>query len=150
MSRLRKSATVAAAAVSLVGAWEGLQTVAYQDVVGVPTICYGETKNVRLGMVSSKPECDAMLVRRLIQFEDEMTACLTRQIPDGAHVAFLSLTYNIGSEAFCRSSVARLANEGMIREACDRLLAFNRAGGVVWRGLTNRRKAEREICLKGI
>lgn len=101
-------------------------------------------------MVSTKPDCDAMLVRRLIEFEDEMMACISKPMPDGVHVAFLSLTYNIGAKAFCRSSLPRLANAGDYRAACDGLLKFNRAGGVEWRGLTNRRKAEREICLKGI
>ncbi len=33
-----------ASAISFIGQWEGLRTEAYRDIVGVWTICYGETK----------------------------------------------------------------------------------------------------------
>ncbi|UIK07969.1 glycoside hydrolase family protein [Neorhizobium galegae] len=43
-TRLKKGSTIAAAAVALVAAWEGAKTVAYKDIVGVPTVCFGETR----------------------------------------------------------------------------------------------------------
>lgn len=152
MSNFRRTAglSAAAAAVSLVGAWEGLQLAAYQDVVGVPTICYGETKSVRLGMKATKEECEEQLVASLIEYEDGMLRCMTRAVPEGAHVAFVSFTYNMGVAAFCGSTLLKRANAGDIRGACDELLKWNKAGGVEWRGLTNRREAEREICIKGL
>lgn len=150
MSKVRKSAAFAAAAVALVGAWEGLQLTAYRDPIGIPTICYGETKNVRMGMRATKAECDAKLIESLIEHENGMLRCLKRDVPDGAHLAFLSLTYNVGVGNFCRSTLVKKANAGDIRGACEELMKWNRAGGIVFRGLTNRRKAEREICLKGL
>lgn len=150
MSKVRKSAAFAAAAVALVGAWEGLQLTAYRDPIGIPTVCYGETKNVRMGMKFTKPECDLMLVKSLIEHEDGMLRCLKRDVPEGAHLAFLSLTYNVGVGNFCKSTLVRKANAGDIKGACDELMKWNRAGGIVFRGLTNRRKAEREICLRGL
>lgn len=68
---------------------------------------------------------------------------------DETYAAFLSLSYNIGSAGFCKSSVARLWNAGETRAACDAMLEFNRAAGITMPGLTRRRTQERVLCLKG-
>ena len=152
--KTRLAGAVLATAVATVGAWEGVRTVAYPDrlAYGIPTVCYGETRGVRLGDRYSLEECQAMLGDGLREFEAGMRACLREPdaIPDGAYVAFLSASYNIGTRAFCGSSMARLANAGDLRGACDALLRWNRAGGRVVKGLTNRREAERKICLEGL
>ena len=144
--------TIMAAAVALVGAWEGLRTTAYRDVVGIPTVCFGETRGVKMGDKYTVDECKAMLGDALVEFEMNMRGCLKEPdaIPAKSYVAFLSLSYNIGSRAFCKSTVARRANAGNIVGACDAILMWNKAGGRVIKGLVNRRKEERKICLEGI
>lgn len=152
MSRLKKSAGLMAAAVALVGAWEGLRLVAYRDVVGVPTVCFGETRGVKMGDRYTAEQCREMLGDALAEFETGMRRCLTAPdaIPPKPYVTFLSLSYNIGTGAFCRSTLVRKANQGDIRGACDEILKWNRAGGRVLKGLTNRRKEEHRICLDGL
>lgn len=59
-----------AVAVPLIAKWEGLRTEAYRDIVGVWTVCYGETKGVRPGDLYSKAECDAMLAREVLAYRD--------------------------------------------------------------------------------
>ena len=151
MSRLKKSAGLAAVAIAIVGGFEGLRTVAYRDQVNIPTICFGETRGVQMGDRKTVAECKAMLGNRLVEFETGMRACLRNPdaLPDGPYVAALSLTYNIGTGAFCKSTVRRHLDAGKIREACDAFRLFNRAGGQVNKGLTTRREAERALCLKG-
>lgn len=140
------------AAAGLIGGFEGLRTSAYLDPVGIPTVCYGETRGVQLGDRHTAEECRAMLGDALVEFEQDMRACLDApdKIPDGPYTAFLSLSYNIGARAFCRSTLVRLANAGDLRGACDQLPRWNRAGGRVLKGLVNRRAEEREICLAGL
>lgn len=152
MSRLKKAAAALALAIALVGGWEGVRTVAYRDVVGVPTVCFGETRGVRMGDRYTLEECQTMLGEALIEFEAGMRKCLKAPdaIPAKSYVAFLSLSYNIGTAAFCRSTVARRANAGDIRGACEAIILWNRAGGRVVRGLVNRRADERRICLEGL
>ncbi|WP_210203036.1 lysozyme [Pseudaminobacter soli (ex Li et al. 2025)] len=152
MSRLKKSGALLAAAVALVGSWEGLRTVAYRDVVGIPTVCFGETRGVKMGDRYTVDECKAMLGDALVEFETGMRRCLKAPdaIPAKSYVAFLSLSYNIGTTAFCGSTVVRRANAGDIRGACDAISAWNRAGGRVVQGLVNRRAEERRICLEGV
>lgn len=152
-SRLKKSAAIMAMAVALVGGWEGLKLAAYPDRLagGIPTVCYGWTIGVKLGDSYSKEECDAMLGQGLVEFEQGMRRCLTSpdSVPAKSYVAFLSLAYNIGNGAFCRSTVARRANAGDIKGACDAMLMWNKASGRFVQGLANRRMDERELCLEG-
>lgn len=150
-SRLKKSGALMAAAVALVGTWEGVRTVAYRDIVGIPTVCFGETRGVKMGDRYTLDECRTMLGDGLVEFEQGMRACLKNPdaIPDKPYVTFLSLSYNIGTRAFCGSTVARRANAGDIRGACDAIPMWNKAGGRVVNGLVNRRAEERQICLEG-
>lgn len=140
--------------VAMVGGFEGLQLKAYRDMVGIWTICYGETRNVVAGMVATKPECDAKLQASLITHEQGMRRCLT--YPDAMriepYIAFVSLTYNIGVAAFCKSTLARKANDNDMAGACDEILRWDKttiAGvSVTVRGLTRRRAEEHALCRK--
>lgn len=150
-SKTRLVGVVLASAIGVVAAHEGLRTKAYIPIPGdVPTICFGETRGVKLGDVKTVEECRAMLGPRLVEFEQGMRACLTNPdaIPDGAYVAFLSVSYNIGTKGFCGSSMARRANAGDLRGACDALLLWDKANGKRIPGLTRRRHEERTMCLK--
>jgi lysozyme len=154
MSKLRNTVgglTVAGVlAVGTVGQYEGFRTHAYRDSVGIATVCYGETKGVRMGQVHTKAECDAMFGTRLDEFAGHVESCVVRPMPVKVEVAFTSLAYNIGWAGFCKSSVARLYHSGQDRAACDALLHFNRAGGRELPGLTRRRNSERTLCLQGL
>jgi len=144
---------VAAMAVNTTGPNEGLRLVAYKDRLAkdLPTVCYGETRGIELGMRFTKAECDAMLVKALGEFADtSVERCIKGPIADEPYVAFLDLAYNIGAGAFCKSTVVRRWNAGDKAGACDAVLMFNRAGGQVVPGLTARRQRERALCLKGI
>ncbi|GAB5431301.1 MAG: hypothetical protein EpisKO_06710 [Epibacterium sp.] len=139
-----------ASAIGFIGQWEGLRTEAYRDIVGVWTVCYGETKGVRPGDSYSKAECDAKLAREIIAYEVALDRCLTADVPTGMKVALVSWTYNVGPGAACRSTLVRKANAGDLTGACNELPRWNRAGGRVIRGLTNRRMSERAMCLRSL
>lgn len=151
-SRLKRNSALAAAAVALVGGFEGLRTYAYRDPVGIPTICFGETRSVRMGDRKSAAECKAMLGDRLVEFETGMVRCLKApdKVPDPAYAAFLSFSYNVGTGAFCKSTLVRRVNAGDLRGACDELLKWDKAAGIRLPGLTKRRQQERALCLQGV
>lgn len=155
MSQKRKgiaalSAAGLLAAAGFVGGWEGLETKAYLDPIGIPTVCYGETRGVALGDHYSAEECREMLALRLAEFDRALGRCLHRDLPEGMRIALLSWAYNVGQGAACRSTLVRKANAGDLRGACHELPRWNRAGGRVLRGLTNRRMSEREMCLAAL
>jgi lysozyme len=61
--------------------------------------------------------------------------------------AYTSFAYNVGIEAFCRSSVAWKFNGGDSVGSCDALLLYVKAKGITLPGLVKRREQERELCL---
>jgi lysozyme len=151
-SRLKKGGAAMAAAVALVGGFEGLRNYAYRDPVGIPTLCFGETRGVKMGDYKTTAECKDMLADRLVEFETGMRKCLVYpdRMPAGAYTAFLSASYNIGTAAFCKSSMAKRANQGDLKGACNALLMWDKAAGIRLPGLTRRRQEERKLCLSGI
>lgn len=151
-SRLAKlvGGAAAAALIATVGTWEGKSNVPYRDVVGVLTWCYGETQGNAKARYTDA-ECKAMLEDRLADYAGPVLARNPElRGHDAQVIAASSLAYNIGVANYNRSSVARLFSAGRWREACDAFLKWNRAGGRVIKGLDNRRRAERAICLRGL
>jgi len=151
-SRLKKSAAVMTIVVGSVSASEGVRLVAYKDTIGTGqpwTVCFGETRGVKAGDVYTMDQCKTMLGNALVSYETGMRRCLKTpdKVPDGPYIASLSLSYNIGVAAFCRSSVRKNLDAGNWGKACDSLLLWNRAGGRRVQGLANRRQHERKICL---
>ena len=127
---------------------EGIRQVAYQDVNGVWTDCVGETRGVRKGDVSTLEQCMAKLGARVLEFGAEVDACCPAcSATPERKAAATSFFYNVGSATACRSSVVRKLNAGDVQGGCDALLLYNKAGGVVFPGLTKRRERERELCL---
>lgn len=149
-TRVSKKAAVAMAAVSLVGAFEGLRTYAYRDPVGIPTICFGETRGVKMGDKATVDECKGMLADGLSDFAVGMEKCIKDPsgVPDTSYIAFLSFTYNVGTGAFCRSTLAKKLNAGDLDGACRELKKWDKAAGIRLPGLTKRRIAEMELCLQ--
>lgn len=144
------SAALVALATGTISYFEGRELRAYKDIVGVWTICDGETKGVEKGETATPAECDAMLAQNLRTYEAGLDRCLVGFVPGQAKVAFLSWTYNVGIGAACGSTLVRKANAGDLVGACNELLKWNRAGGRVVRGLTIRREAERKLCLESV
>lgn len=155
MTRLKKAGkftVIGFAAIALVGGYEGLRTKAYRDVVGIPTVCFGETRGVKMGDEYTVEQCKVMLGDALIEFEKEFTSCIKNPdaIPDKSYMAFLSLSYNIGTDAFCKSTVKKKINENKLVEACNAITMWDKAKGKVIKGLTKRRAEEKALCLEGV
>lgn len=147
------AATLAAAA-AFITPWEGVRTLAYRDPVGIWTVCIGETEGVKPGDRYTPAQCTEMLKKKLPRYWNEIAACMGPELVDRQteqrKVAFISFAYNVGSSAFCRSTLLRKLRAGDVRGACNELPRWDKAGGQSLRGLTRRRKAERELCLEGL
>lgn len=124
---------------------------AYLDIVKVPTACDGITKGVRMGMRFTPAQCNDMLEEELIAHAEPIIRCVPALKGRSSQViAAVSLSYNIGTTGFCKSSIAKLWNAGQWRAGCDRFPLFNKAGGRIVQGLVNRRARERAICVQGL
>jgi len=142
-------AALSASAVALVGlaVHEGYRENAYLDIVGVPTIGYGTTEGVKIGDRTDPIKALERALSDMQKFEGAIKQCVKVPLHQHEYDAYLSLSYNIGSGAFCRSTLVRKLNAGDYKGACDQILRWDRAGGKVVRGLTIRREKEHKQCL---
>lgn len=146
------AAVVIATATPFIAKWEGLETKAYRDIVGIPTVCYGETRGVKMGDTYTKEQCLAILQVGVAEFYANLKPCMTNpNIPVGVQASMLELAYNAGTGAVCKSTMMRLANQGKFKEACDELGKWVKAGGRTVKGLENRRADSKvTLCKKGL
>jgi len=144
-------AMAAASLLSFTPAFEGTGLSTYRDMGGVLTYCTGATENAAWGKTYTPAQCRAQLDRDLERHAAGIAMCIPlARLTDGQKVAFVDVAYNIGVSGFCGSSMARRTNAGDMVGACNALLMWNKVGGKEVRGLTRRRQAERELCLKGL
>lgn len=145
------AAAVLAAAIAVIAPWEGKRNETYLDIVGVATVCYGQTgPAARPGARYTDAECAAMLGAEVAHFGRQLEACISPQARMNAQqqAVVLSWAYNVGARAACTSTLVRKLNAGRPpAEWCAELLRWNRAGGQVVRGLDNRRKHEYRLCI---
>ncbi|MBL3584044.1 lysozyme [Rhodovulum sulfidophilum] len=118
---LKRGAAATALALNFIGGNEGLKTEAYLDIVGVPTVCFGETRGVALGDSYTPAECGAMFADRLAEVEAGLDRLIADpvedRIPDRSYVAILDWAYNVGLGAAARSTLIRKLNAGDLRGA---------------------------------
>ncbi len=145
---------VAALAAVLIMAWEGLVPRTYPDpVLGwrVPTACWGHTgAGVIIGRRYTTAECRAFLNDDIRAHAEGIARCITVDVPPESMAAFVSFSFNVGVNAFCRSSIRRDLNAGNLRAACAGLSRWVYSGGRRIQGLANRRAAERALCERGL
>lgn len=138
----------AAIALTIVAGFEGIRQYAYLDPVGIPTICFGETKGVKIGDKATIDQCKAMLMASLSEAHDSVNRCVKVPMTPSREAALTSFTYNVGGNAFCKSTLVRKLNDGDTEGACNELLRWDKAKGITLRGLANRRAEERKLCLE--
>ena len=131
----------------LIAPWEGSSLTAYKDIVGVWTQCYGNTNGVDKHNPKTDAQCTSELAEEVKKHNEIMLKPVKVPLTIYQEAAFTSLVYNIGGPAWNKSTALVLLNQGKYTEACYQLLRWNKAGGKVVKGLTNRRQSELEVCL---
>ena len=135
-----------ALAAPLVAYYEGAILRTYRDPIGILTSCTGHTgPELRMGQTWTQEQCDQQLYADLLKHAEALD-CIKAPMTDGQKAAFLSFSFNVGNSAFCRSTLARKANQGDMRGACAELSRWTLAGGKELPGLVRRRAAERAVC----
>jgi GH24 family phage-related lysozyme (muramidase) len=131
---------------------EGEVLTAYLDSVGVLTIGVGHTSaagppTVTKGMTITAAQSDEILSRDLKTFEKGVRAAVKVKLSQNEFDALVSLAFNIGVGAFSKSTLVRKLNAGDRAGAAEQFLVWNKAGGRVLKGLSNRRADERKLFL---
>lgn len=137
-------------AINLIAKWEGFESEAYRDVVGIWTIGFGHTKDVKEGDKISYFDAVSLLKKEVTHFargiELNVTVTLTQNMFD----ALTSFAYNLGLGNLKRSTLLRKLNGEDYEGAAREFKRWNKAGGKVYRGLTSRRLEEEELFRKDL
>lgn len=159
---------ISALGVSMITGWEGIETSAYKDGVNVTTIGVGSTyypagttytrngtertastnEKVIMGDRITTKEAKRVMGHTVDNtYAASVRRCVNVPLSQGEFDAYSSLAYNIGSHAFCTSTLVKLVNMRQYSAACAQLLRWNRSGGKVVQGLVNRRQDEFKLCI---
>ena len=131
--------------IQLICRFEGLRTDAYKDAVGVPTIGYGHTKGVQMGMKITKEQAIEFLKEDLVKAEKAVNKYADKyNFSQNQFDALVSFAFNIGS-------IDQLTAKGTrtIEKIAECIPKYNKAGGKKLQGLVNRRQAELDMFKSG-
>lgn len=129
------------AGLNLIKQFEGCRLKAYQDSVGIWTIGYGHTKNVKEGQTITQAQADAFLMQDIATAEKAVNK-LPYQLNPNQYSALVSFAFNCGT-----GNLKKLTdnNNRNLAQISARIPNYNRAGGKILNGLTRRRAAEKAL-----
>lgn len=150
------AAAAVAIAATFIAPFEGYASKPYVDRVGTGhpiTYCFGETAAdgplPPLNKIFTKEECTQQLEHDLAtKYDPQVRKCIHVPLSPHREAALVSFAYNLGPGAICNGPVGRYLNAGNVLAACNAMLAYDHASGRRLAGLTRRREAERELCLR--
>lgn len=137
------------------GSCTAYQTYLGKDRLGrkrydIPTIGYGCTSGIKMGMVWSEAEAEAGLRRELARFEDAVARLVTVSINQNERDALISFSYNVGEGNLAKSTLLKRLNKGDRVGAAKEFDRWTRAQGIIMPGLVSRRKREAALFLKPV
>jgi lysozyme len=131
---------------------EGCKLKAYLCPAGIPTIGYGYTHGVKLGMVITQEKAEELLMTEISAIEDQIKKVVRVKLNENELGAITSFVYNLGLGSFKASSILKNLNDEKRLEAAESFLKWNKATVkgklVVLNGLTIRRKKEKDLFLR--
>lgn len=132
---------------------EGWSDVAEPPVKGdVPTYGFGTTtdergKPLKGGEQITPPQAVIRALTDVQKFEGAIKQCIKVPLAQREYDAYVSLSYNIGSSAFCGSTLVKKLNSQDYDGACAEILRWDKFQGKPLRGLTIRRQSEYKQCM---
>ena len=134
--------TISDNGIALIKRFEGCKLYAYRDSVGVLSIGFGHTKDVKAGMAITQAQAEQFLkddLRPVEQLLNNMHVNFTQNQFD----ALCSWVFNLGAGNFNKSTMKkRIVSGAHDTEITDEMIRWTRAGGRVLSGLVRRRADE--------
>lgn len=133
--------------IDLIKKYEGCKLTAYKCPAGVPTIGYGHTQSVKMGMTISQAQADAFLkddIKPLESVLNKMGINYTQNQFD----ALISWLFNLGVGNFNNSTLKKkILAKASDEEITDQIVKWVNAGGKPLLGLKRRRVEEANLFL---
>ena len=126
----------------LIKKFEGCETSAYQDSVGVWTIGFGHTKGVEEGQPCSIEDAESMLADEMDEYEGYINNMVKVELQQHEFDSLVAWVYNLGPTNLSESTMLKVLNGGQFDRVPDEMNRWTRAGGEILEGLVRRRQAE--------
>jgi len=129
----------------LVTKFEGFRSKAYLDVRKIPTLGYGQTEGVKLGMVTSKSRAMNYAEKRCSENRRFVRKTVLSSLTPQQVETLSSFVYNCGQRAFLRSTLLKRLNANRAELAAQEFGKWVHCSGRILAGLVGRRETERSL-----
>lgn len=124
---------------------EGLRLEAYLCPAGIPSIGYGHTRGVAIGLTCTEAQAEAWLLEDLEPSERGVSELVRVPLTQGQYDALASFTFNLGVGALTGSRLLALLNARDYAGASAEFSRWVHAKGKALPGLVTRRASERAL-----
>jgi lysozyme len=139
-------------ALEIVEHFEGYSPVLYTCPAGKPTIGFGHVVTpARLSQFQkpiTKERARQILMMDMTYAQQAVDDLVTVPLTQNQYDALVSFVFNVGRNAFAKSTLLSHLNKRQYREAADQFPRWVHGGGKRLEGLVRRRRAERDLFLR--
>lgn len=129
----------------IVKLYEGCRLKAYLCPAGVPTIGYGHTKGITLGMTCTQEQAEEWLENDFFMAKTDVLAVVRVPLGENQLDALTSFVFNLGVRKLIQSTLLKKINIGDFQGAAGEFDKWVFAAGKKLNGLIARRAAERKL-----
>lgn len=129
----------------LTQSFESCRLVAYQDSVGIWTIGWGHTRDVKEGDTCTQLQADVWLQQDIQWAANAVNRLVKVPLTQNEFDACVDFTFNAGEGNFGSSTLLRDINARNFDAAQSEFKRWDMAGGAHLAGLARRRKAEADL-----
>lgn len=148
MNLIKNSCKINDKGLNLLKTFEGCRLTSYRDIGGILTIGYGHTgSNVYEGQHITQDQADSLLLSDIAKCEEALNKLINVPVTSNQFSALICLVFNIGIEAFSRSTLLKLINLNKMKEAAEQFIRWDHVNGKQVEGLRQRRLSERRLFL---
>ncbi len=132
--------------IALIKRFEGCSLTSYLCQAQIPTIGFGSTRGVEMGMEITQERAEALLLEDLAEFEQAVNECVNVPLEQNQFDAIVAWCFNIGQNAMRNSTLLKVLNNSEYQKVPSEMKRWNKVTvngeKVVSDGLMRRREAE--------
>jgi lysozyme len=136
------------AALGIIEKSEDVRLVAYPGEGSAWYIGYGHKKDITPGMMITQTQAEAFLLEDARSCESQVVRAVTVPVTENEFSAMVSICFTSPGAVGAQSSIIKFLNAGDRLGAADAFLLYIMSGGMVNRGLSLRRRKERDLFLQ--
>lgn len=95
----------------------------------VPTVGFGSTEGTKMGDRTTPVKAAQRALEHVQKDEGAIKQCVTVPLSQAEYDVYVDFAYNVGTGAFCRSTIVKRLNTEDYAGACDAILLFRYAAG---------------------